>query len=246
MEGWQKLLLAAGGAAGVAGVLYYLLSEDGEGSTASAGDDKKKAEAESGAEVTKEQVAEILKEIVESQEKMKEHMKKVTVDVIATDLPFAEVYKRVQEVQPSDPLEKRGLAMNDFDQLLCKYENDPQIREGISRIMGVPDPSKLGGGKPDVSSKTLVDIHKYMLQELQALVKALSEDKQSYEPKMVTLAAQAIVGAKVEKKYQLTSEDMEHTVMMRHQELATNQEFTSVSMQMQGEMAKLMAGSADA
>ena len=41
-------------------------------------------------------------------------------------------------------------------------------------------------------------------------------DRESYDPKTVTLTAQSLVGAKVEEKFGLTSEDIEHAVMRHH------------------------------
>ena len=41
-------------------------------------------------------------------------------------------------------------------------------------------------------------------------------DRESYDPKTVTLTAQSLVGAKVEERFGLTSEDIEHAVMRHH------------------------------
>merc|ERR1711972_443821 len=90
-------------------------------------------------EVTKEQVLKILGEIVEQQDKMRVHMKSLTRELIAKDEPFEQTYKRVKEVQPDDPLERYGLSMMDFDQLLNKHQSDQQVREGITKIMSVGD-----------------------------------------------------------------------------------------------------------
>ncbi|CAE7317756.1 SGR1, partial [Symbiodinium necroappetens] len=62
----------------------------------------------------------------------------------------------------------------------------------------------------------------------------------TYDSKTVTLTAQAMVGAKVEEKFDLTSEDIERAVVRYHEELATNKEFASVNMQMQKAMSYLM------
>ena len=49
-------------------------------------------------------------------------------------------------------------------------------------------------------------------------------NKNDLDIKTVTIAAQAIVGAKIEKKFDLTSEDIESAVMMLHTMLAADQD----------------------
>lgn len=238
MEGWTKALLVAAGAAGVAGVLYYLLREEPEAKFVPQEDKEKKVRVE---DVTKEQVRQILSEIVEQQEKMKAHMKKLTRELLDKRMEFEQTYQRVKEVQPEDPLEKYGLSMMDFDQLLNKHQADPQVREGIARIMGVPDSAGPAQGST-VPAKRVIEVHAFMLEELEKLLSHFNtiKNKASYDMKTVTLAAQAVVGAKVEEKFNLTSEDIERAVIKHHTTLATDQEFASVNMKMQHTMALLM------
>mmetsp|Transcript_110653 Transcript_110653/g.219962 ORF Transcript_110653/g.219962 Transcript_110653/m.219962 type:complete len:259 (+) Transcript_110653:57-833(+) len=257
METWQRMLLYAGGAAGVAAVLYYLLREEPEGSKTAEGEEdaedggrsqaKKKGlgtDAQS-VEVTKEQVQEILDSIVESQEKMKAHMKAITKELLEKQLDFMQIYTRVCEVQPEDPLARRGISMMDFDQLLSKHQSDPQVRRGIERIMGAPDAPAPGEKAPDVPARRIVEVHAFMLQELEMLLQQFHtiQTKEALDPKSVTVAAQAIIGAKVEEKFGLTPEDIERAVIAHHTKLATDQEFASISMKMQATMAQLMGGS---
>jgi hypothetical protein len=247
MEGWKKALLWVGGAAGVAAVLYYLLREEPEGQAGEAGsavaegDDKKVAKAE---DVSKEQVLQILNEMVSSQERMRTHMKELTKTLIEKDVKFEETYEKVRSVQPDDPLERHGLSMGDFDQLLSKHQTDPQVMEGISRIMGMADPGSRPGGSVKTADETkVIEVHAFMLQELEGLVrqfKGMKDGRPSWDMKAVTLAAQAVVGAKVEKKFGLTSEEIESAVMKNHTTLATNQEFATINTRMQQTMAGLM------
>lgn len=243
MEGWKKALVVAAGAAGVIGVVYYLLREEPEAKYVppDGSDRKDKDKKVRVDDVTKEQVQQILGEIVEQQEKMKMHMKKLTKELREKKMQFEETYTRVREVQPQDPLEKYGLSMQDFDQLLNKYHNDPQVRDGIQRIMGLPDTSGANQGNV-VAAKRVIEVHAFMLEELEKLVQhfASIKDKNSYDLKTVTLAAQAVVGAKVEEKFNLTSEDIERAVIKHHHHLATDQEFAHVNMKMQAAMTQLM------
>lgn len=246
MESWKRILLYAGGAAGAAAALYYLLREEPETGSrgalreeAEASKDKKKLRVEN---VTKEEVQEILGSIIESQEKMRAHMKALTKELLEKQMSFEQAYARVREVQPEDPLERHGLSMTDFDQLLNRHQSDPQVRQGIVRIMGVPDAPPAGEKISDVPASKTVEVHSYMLQELQKLLQHFHtvKNKESYDVKTVTFAAQAVIGAKVEEKYGLTSEDIERAVVAHHTALATDQEFASINMKMQQTMAQLM------
>jgi len=245
MEGWQRVLLYAGGAAGASAVLYYLLREEPEPKEAppgAAGEAKSSGKKLRVEDVTKEQVQQILNEIVDSQENMKTHMKSLTQKLLANPMPFEQTYQLVREVQPDDPLERYGLSMMDFDQLLSKHQSDPMVREGLARIMGAPDPSASDKGAV-VPAKRVIEVHSFMLQELEKLVQyyfTTVKNKETYDMKTLTLALQAVVGAKVEEKFSMTSEDIERAVIKHHSALATDQEFERVNMKMQHVMAQLM------
>jgi len=249
MDNWQRMLLYAGSAAGVAAVLYYLLREEPEGSKTAEGEeaaeDAGRSQAKKRGEVTKEQVQEILDSIIESQEKMKAHMKAITKEFLEKQLNFMQTYARVCELQPEDPLARHGISMMDFDQLLSKHQSDPQVRCGIERIMGAPDTLAPGEKASDVPARRTVEVHAFMLQELEMLLQQFQtiHTKEALDPKSVTVAAQVILGAKVEEKFSLCPEDIERAVIAHHTKLATDQEFASISMKMQATMAQLMGGS---
>lgn len=241
---WKKLLLAAGGAAGVAAVLYCLLKEEPQStSLLQEPDEKKKDRGVSLDEITKEQVQQILQEIIKSQEQMKGYMKKLTQELLDNSLDFEQTYKRVKEVQPEDPLEKHGLSMTDFDQLLEKHQNDPSVREAIAKIMGAPSPSSAPSDKvQSITVDKIKEVHLFMLRQLEKLndqFQALPNRK-DYDMKTVTIAAQAIMGSKIEQTYKITSEDIESAVLLHHTELANDMEFSQTNINITTTMAKLM------
>jgi len=244
MESWKKALVLAAGATGVAGVLYYLLREEPDSKLlpADSRDDKAKRKFQPEEELAN--VQQILREIVESHEKMRTHMKALTQELLAKKLDFEQTYQRVKDVQPEDPLERNGLNMAEFDTLLGKYQHDVQVKEDIGKIMGMPTNPSSEPAKASVPARKVIDVHSFMLEELEKLVQhvGIMPDKVSYDMKTVTLAAQAIVGAKVEEKFSLTSEDIERAVIEHHTSLATDQEFAAVNMKMQQAMAFLMGG----
>jgi len=235
------LVLAAGGAAGVAAVVYFLLKEESDAGTLLPGEKKKAGVAVD--EITKEQVRKILQEIINSQEQMKGYLKELTQELLKDKLTFEQTYKKVKEVQPDDALEKYGLSMTDFDQLLEKYQSDPNVREAITKIMGAPNPNSLHSEKvQSITVEKIIDVHEFMLAQL----KKLNEDfqalpnKSSYDQKTVTITAQAIVGSTIEQKFGLTSEDIESAVHQHHTELLRHQQFASININIQHTMTKLI------
>lgn len=203
---------------------------------------KEKSQKVSVDSVSKEKVLEILHEIISSQERIKVVMKEITSDLNKSKMSFEETYKRVKSVQPEDPLEKYGLSMMDFDQLLDKFQADPAVRNAIGQIMGAGVPQASGPQARQTTQKQVVEVHAFMLEELKSLVDEFNRlsNKSEFDMKTVTIAAQAIVGAKVEAKYNLTTEDVESAVMIHHMALGTDQEFARINIEMQQTMAHLM------
>lgn len=242
MEGWQKLLLAAGGAAGVAAVVYFLLKEDEpDARELTPGQGKKPSVAVE--EITKEQVRHILGEIIGAQEQMKGYLKELTQEMIKTKMTFEEAYTKVKDVQPDDALEKHGLSMQDFDQLIEKYQSCPHIQEAITKIMGAPSPSSAPAGiRQSVSVDKIIEVHEFMLEQLQKLSNDFQAlpNKASYDQKTVVITAQAIVGSTIEQKFELTSEDIESAVHEHHTELLGHQKFASININIQHTMTKLI------
>lgn len=245
MEGWQKLLLAAGGAAGLAAVVYYLLKEDPSGSPQLLESTDQKKSGVAVEDISKEQVRKILQEIISSQDQVKGNLKGLTQELIKEKLTFEETYKKVKEVEPEDPLEKHGLTMMDFDQLLERHQSDPTIREAITKIMGAPNPNTCEMEKvKSITVDKLIDVHNFMLTQLEKFnsdFQALP-NKASYDMKTVTITAQAIVGSKIEQKFGITSDVIESAVLLHHGELAQHQRFAQINMSIQSTMAKLMGG----
>jgi len=243
---WKQILLIAGGATGAAALLYYLLKDDAE--ETSAVEDAlqtnggKKA---SPGTITKEDVIQLLNEIVATQEQTKARMKTISDELAAKDLRpvFKEVYETMKEASPADPLEERGLSMMDFDQVLQQNQRDPQVMELLTKIMGPSDPSKTSSNNDDISVDKIVEIHKYMLAELQACVEEFQAlpEKAAFDLKTVALTAQAILAARVTAKFGITTEDIEGAILKNHKDLGTNPSFLKIHKQIQETMEKFMS-----
>jgi len=242
----QKMILAGLGAAGVAAVIYCLTKDDSKSKKTSLAAESKGAPAGGKSKVediSKETVSTILKEIIDSQEKMKSYMKDLTKELKTKKMDFQQTYDRVREVQPNDPLEKYGLSMMEFDQLLDKYQSDPMVREAIAKIMGAPNPANTQSAKvQEITVKQIIAVHKFMLEELEELVSVYQglQKSKDLDMKTVTIVAQAMVGAKMEEKFNIASEDLESAVLVYHTMLATDQEFATINLKIQHTMGKLM------
>jgi len=234
----------AGAAAGSAAVLWYLLKEEkSAGRSSSSAFDAKSIKKQGVEEITKEEVRQILQDIIKSQDQMKGYIKELTQELLSKSLSFDDTYQKVRKVQPQDPLEQYGLSMMEFDRLLDKHQHDPDVREAIAKIMGAPSPSSVASEKvQSISVRKVIDVHNFMLQELEKLVDDYQKapGREGYDMKTVTIAAQAIVGSQIEAKFGITSEDIESAVLMYHANLATDQEFAQVNIKIQHAMGKLM------
>merc|ERR1712217_1442 len=169
---------------------------------------------------------------------MKVHMKDITSELMEKKLTFDQTYDRIKAVEPEDSLEKHRLSVADFDQLLREYGSDPQIKEGVRRMMGVQN-TKVDADKVVLPVAKVIDVHAYMLEELNDLVTTVDALKKQvprehYNMKTVTLAVQAIIDAKVEEKFSVKSGEVELAVIRHHGELAPDQKFANLSKQMHG------------
>lgn len=93
-----------------------------------------------------------------------------------------------------------------------------------------------------IDKAKVIQVHEYMKQELQKLVEYIqkSPSRSKLDVKNVTLTAQAFVGAKVQKKFGLTSEDVESAVIYNHKELAVDPDFVRVNIAIQTIMNQLI------
>ncbi|KAL8443933.1 hypothetical protein Emed_006476 [Eimeria media] len=246
------------GAAATGVALYYLLRDDGAERKKREADPKKlsKDDVSSTAActwpaakayqqmcATKEQVLAVLHDIFTTQEKMKGLMKRFTQKFLEEEFTFEEACALVAKQHPDDPLRRYGLTMADFDGLLDKFQQDQEVKEAVFSIMGsasAPNPTPQAY---TMSKEQLVKVHEFMRDELQNLTKDGGVWPKT-DPKVLTLAAQAYVGAKVQKEFGFSSEDIEGAVLLNHKELATNAAFTLVNMAIQKTMNDLIGADA--
>jgi len=243
MDGWQKLLLAAGGAAGAAAVLYWLLKEEenAEEMMAAALGGGGKAEG-----LGKKEILEILQEMAGLHKETSERMKELSKQMITEPLGFEELYDRVKAAEPVDPLEKRGLTMNDLQGPVQRFENDQEVMMAVQKMMsgGEDMPSEPSAKVKETSTEKLLEMNLLMLEELKQFIadfhahKAAHSSKK-FDIKTVVIASQALLDSKITAKYGLMSDDVQAAIMLNQAELSKNAKFLECHMQIQSSLEEL-------
>lgn len=227
---YVKVAAAVAGVGAVSALVWYLLKDEPLSQEDSA-----------------EKVLKILGQIQQSQSKMKEVMKDLTKALLAKDLNFQQTYDLVKATQPTDPLEEHGITMQEFDALLDETQTDARVRDKIGTIMANPNPQEpdpeMARVPPGLTVSKLVQVHGFMLEELQKLVKDFHRmpNKSTFDIKTVTIAAQAIVGAKMQKQYKISTDEVEAAVLSMHQQLSMDGEFARINIEMQQTMSQLVS-----
>ena len=240
----SKVAIGASLALATAGAVYVLFRKEeqvpAQVSEAATCDSKDTVVVKVDAsKITVEQLLSIMDKIIESQNVMKGVMKRITDEITSGDLSFVQAYERVKELQPNDPMEQTGLTMNEFDELLDKYQEDPRILDSIARIMGPSEEDMADDDGKILTVKELIDIHQYMLDELRGITEEVKGGIK-FDPRTLTVTAQVLVGAKVEKKFKVGSPAVERSVMTHQAQLATDHKFATINMMMQQAMTELM------
>jgi len=244
----SNVALGAAAAAGVAALLFYLLKEEPKAKGSTSGNETVAAGGSNAGKITRDELLVILKNIARSQEEMKTIMSELMNDVTTLKPDFLTMHELVKKKTPEDPLEKAGITMQEFDTMLDANQDDPEIRKAIMTLMG-GDASQQTGA--EVSEKVLAltvskirEIHVFMLEELRALVPQASKVTNP-DGKTIAITAQALVGAKVQTKFQLSADEVECAVRHHHASLACDQDFATLALQVQQIMSRLMtSGSA--
>ena len=137
--------------------------------------------------------------------------------------------------------------MQQFDALLDETQNDARVRDKIGSIMANPNPQEpdpeMSRVPQGLTVTKLVEVHGFMLEELQKLVKDFQKmpNKSTFDIKTVTIAAQAIVGAKMQKQYKISTDEVEAAVLSMHQQLSMDNEFARINIEMQQTMSQLVS-----
>lgn len=240
---WQKVILAGVGAAGAATILYCLLKDEAKGDKIQKVKELSKGSVSKLDKISKDRVQQILKEISEDQELMKGHCKSFRKELQTQSFGFGDLYDRIRERKPArDTLKQHGLSTDEFEQLLANYESDTNVRDAMAKIMGISTGSSESSQKVQaLSVKKIIEVYSFMFKELESVAEQCESTRanRNLEREIVMIAAQTIVEAKVETKFDITNDDIESAVRVNHEALATDQEFKSVQEKIVSIMGKL-------
>jgi len=237
----KKALLLVGGTVGVCALVGYLLKKPVSQLKSQSADVALADAANLGTnngEISKDQVLQILKEMVKVQDEMRAHTKQVIKEVRNGSLTLEQTCQKVQAILPITPLDKLSLSLTDFNHVLSNYQEDATVQSAVVQAMSAPTPG-LGASEKagSLTVQKLTEIHAFMLKELEQMAK--TKRRSGHDARTVTFAAQAIVSAKVEDKFGIVPEDVENAVIMKQTSLATNMEFANLNANMQGTLAQL-------
>ncbi|KAJ1610640.1 secreted protein [Cryptosporidium canis] len=246
----------AGGIAVIGALLYYLFRDDSPITEDESDNVHEVAIAKDIPEFTskrlldtftKEDMLLLLDEILESQNSLKKIMRSLTGDFM-TNPPksLQECYDKVKDASPQDPLDKRKISLVEFDRLVERFYNDEAISNAIEKIMGIHGPSSLTERTGNISSEQLIKVNEFMLKELREFVDQyiFIANKDQFDVKILTIAAQVWVGSKVEKQFNWSSDDIETAMLLHSQTLRNDPEFGRISFQMQATMEQLLGSPA--
>jgi hypothetical protein len=233
-----KVAAVAGVALAVAGAAY-LISQRVISSGSKGG--KRKVD-----QITKEQVIQIIDEISAAQNKMKGITQTAIGEVISKDMNFEQTYDYCVKIQPTDPLQKYGLTTGDFDLLLDREQHDHRVRERLAKIMGMQESNDelataSGRTRKALEVKELVNIHEFMLEELKNVSSEVDNKLKrgsGVDMRALAVAAQVLVGAKVQQKFGVDTDDIESSIIKHHDALSKDAKFASVNEEIQRLMAR--------
>jgi len=196
--------------------------------------------------MSKEQVIAMLKKIHGIQKQTKTFLKTLVEDCAKEPKSLKEIYETVAKLTPDDPLVVAGITMDEFDNLLSKYDENDEVKELIDMIMGNEILDDVPNKAKSLTVEKIVEINKFMYTNLRQIVDEAKRDfaggdKGKYESRYLTMAGQSAVGAQVYKVYKMHPSEIEAAMMLNYVTLQYEHEFLKVSVQIQAAMGELMA-----
>lgn len=221
----KKILLAAGVSAAAIAVILYLKNQG----QFAAGRSKKKVVEDYDVD----DLHTLLRRIIESQEKTRKLMQDLAERINKTSMSLESTYYYVKQNQVEDPIKKAGLSMEDFDELLEIHRENGEVKNAVAQLMAPNSSGTQQDRVREVDVNKLIDVHKFMLQELKGIDKGFKSMNRADDTLARTMAAQAMVAAKISEKFGLTSADIDYLVIKHAESLQKNAEFGDINMEIQ-------------
>nr|BAN65847.1 conserved hypothetical protein [Babesia bovis] len=244
---YTKALAMTGAAAAAAWLVYYFLKDDNQEDEndlfKKEYDPSDMAAASKVVEkMTKTDVIDLLAKIAANQDKAKSLLQTLVSEIMGSDFKdtMLDVYHRVVKDVPNDPLKARGLTLFDLDYLVERYQNDPTVRSHIMAMINLPT-GETPEDEHDIVPDEIVNVYKFMLKELQDI--QTTQQPLTMQPNLnsnaASIAVQAIIAAKVQKKFGYTSMQIDRAITRHQAELGMNTKFARFAMQIQTEMTEI-------
>eukprot|EP01053_Blabericola_migrator_P000570 Blabericola_migrator_1__569@NODE_1140_length_5303_cov_96_490451_g776_i0_p3_GENE_NODE_1140_length_5303_cov_96_490451_g776_i0NODE_1140_length_5303_cov_96_490451_g776_i0_p3_ORF_typecomplete_len260_score48_38RPA_C/PF08784_11/0_018RPA_C/PF08784_11/9_2e03RPA_C/PF08784_11/3_9e03HAUS2/PF15003_6/0_14HAUS2/PF15003_6/40TPR_11/PF13414_6/0_15DUF4168/PF13767_6/38DUF4168/PF13767_6/6_7DUF4168/PF13767_6/1_6e03CHASE6_C/PF17150_4/2_5e02CHASE6_C/PF17150_4/5_8TPR_21/PF09976_9/3_1e02_NODE_1140_length_5303_cov_96_4904 len=185
---------------------------------------------------SRDDVLNLLREIIKIQKEMSQSMQEVTKRIVEKNMSLDDAYDIVAQNQPEDPLEKHGLSVSDFDALLERFTPDREVHDAIMEVVQGPEQAT-GPEAKALTVERIVEINLTMLEKFKSAIAHYKEAKQrdpvKYNNRTMSIAAQAVVGAHVQREFNLTADEVEAAMMAHQLELSMRRDFLQASDEIQ-------------
>mmetsp|Transcript_88392 Transcript_88392/g.139671 ORF Transcript_88392/g.139671 Transcript_88392/m.139671 type:complete len:369 (+) Transcript_88392:3-1109(+) len=145
---------------------------------------------------------------------------------------------------PREPLEEMGMHESAFQDLLSKYEDDPEVMEHYRSLLhpvGKSDPEKARTIRID----KIIEIHQFMCQEMQKVVTEFrqlpEETRHSITGKTCENTAELLVSISVEQQLAVHCDEVEQAVIFYEEALGANPDFAQCTEQL-AQMMQFLVG----
>jgi len=222
---------------GVSTVLYYLLRDDPEGQAAL----EAQADAESGDnKATMNEILQILQDMLNTQEKRRTTTQSIAKEVSEKpDIPLEQLYRKVKEAAPEDPLEARGIKPQDFEGVLQSalqdphFQANPEVEITLTKLFRPQTPPPSTKAKT-ITAELVIKMHEFMLEELERFSVSLKDVQGSawfdgVTISMNTMVAQAVMDGRRLAKFGVASDDLDAAIMLNQEKLSQDMNFMQVA-----------------
>ncbi|KAH0476817.1 MAG: uncharacterized protein KVP18_000308 [Porospora cf. gigantea A] len=176
-------------------------------------------------EVSRADLLTILKAIKKTQQDNRKALQALTTELAASGAGLEEACARVSQLPDKDPLTAYGLTVNEFDLLLEKFQRDREVNAQVDSLMESPAAPTTN----PVDPAKIVEIHQFMLNELQTLPKTCP----GHSHKTLALASQAVATARAQIKFGVPNELLDASTQHHFDTLTKDEAFNEVMMRIQ-------------
>eukprot|EP01056_Protomagalhaensia_sp_Gyna25_P004809 Protomagalhaensia_sp_Gyna_25__4808@NODE_490_length_3284_cov_1179_605547_g381_i0_p2_GENE_NODE_490_length_3284_cov_1179_605547_g381_i0NODE_490_length_3284_cov_1179_605547_g381_i0_p2_ORF_typecomplete_len267_score59_54HemX/PF04375_14/0_068DUF1160/PF06648_11/0_15KKLCAg1/PF15204_6/0_18_NODE_490_length_3284_cov_1179_605547_g381_i04711271 len=194
---------------------------------------------------SREDVLEVLSEIKEIQKALSETLRVVGKRILEEDLNLDEAYFLVASGELDDPLARKGISVSDFDALLDRFRSDQEVHDAVMDVVQGPEVPPSAGSEDTLTVDRLVEINAMMLEKFEEVLAHFrtaekEHPERKYNQRTVSVTAQTVVGACVQRRFKVTPDEVEAAMMTHQVELSMRSDFLRTTDQIQRVMGECM------